>query len=234
MPSENDRVARVRLGEIDLKLTLTPKFLSRSLGASVITPFLKAYSKKAEVEPPVTLEDVDTVRVDGLDADPSAIASELFPIAPFTWVVLTLKPGSAAAEKFDARGLKAALPSAPPVGQSAGRGDEAAATLDWRAAAAADFALTEEDMCGWTLEQPTARVEDSIGERAVGDSTSESYARAVAEATFTLPSAKEASSRAIVFFPKSFPPNGNLDLILILPPPNCHARHPLVLWPAWP
>ena len=47
-------MVKVRCGEVDLQLTLKKKFLARPF----IGPFLGAYSKKVEADPPVTAADV--------------------------------------------------------------------------------------------------------------------------------------------------------------------------------
>ena len=76
-------------------------------------------------------------------------------------------------EKYKAEessGAPAGKPDVDPLGKSALAAVPAAANPDWRVAAAELFAVGDDDLRGWVLEQPTARVEDSISERAVGSS----------------------------------------------------------------
>ena len=73
------RIVVIRLHEIELKITLTAKFLSRPFRDAAVAPFLKAYSKK--VDQAATVGDVDAVLIDGLPADMSLPCAELLPIA---------------------------------------------------------------------------------------------------------------------------------------------------------
>ena len=57
--------ATVVCGDVKLKLTLTPKFMEKPLSDALLAPFLKAYSKKAALAAPATVDDVATVKVDG-------------------------------------------------------------------------------------------------------------------------------------------------------------------------
>ena len=214
IPEGVTRKVKVRCGEVELQLTLTKKFLARPFTASVIGPFLGAFSKKVEADPPVTAADVATVLIDGVVADPSLSAAELLPIAPFTWVEITLGGSSGGS-------ATAATPTAnAPSPES----------QDWHAAAAEMFALSDEDMRGWVLEQVDHRIEESLADRAVGDSAAAVLATQVAESSFSMTTSTGATSRACVFFPKQglnfhFPATG-LPLILLAHPAECHARHP--------
>ena len=58
-------VCHTRCSGIELKITLTQKFLTRSLRDALIIPFLGAYNKKRPDEPPLMPEDVYAL-VDGL------------------------------------------------------------------------------------------------------------------------------------------------------------------------
>ena len=64
-PKPVDQVFRVRCDAVELKLTLSAKQLSKSLRDGIVTPFLKAYAKKA-ARPGVTADDVTRVEADGL------------------------------------------------------------------------------------------------------------------------------------------------------------------------
>jgi len=220
----------VRCGEVELQLTLTAKFLKRPFAAAVIGPFIGAYSKRVSADPPVTAADVTVVLIDGVAVDTSLMAAELLPIAPFTWVELTLG-GEQLADGNARPPLVAPPPPAPVVAK------QEESQQDWRVAAADMFALTDEDLSGWVLEEPERRVEDSVADRAVGNSSAAALAAQVAEATFSIKTSTTASSRVCVYFPQpaaSKPlPAGGMPLILIAHPANCHARHPWVLWQAW-
>ena len=84
-------VCHTSFDTIELKITLAPKFLHKSLRDALLNPFLKAYNKKRP-EAPVRWEDVKCIKVDGqtvLDAT-SAPASAIFaalprPEAPDVW-----------------------------------------------------------------------------------------------------------------------------------------------------
>ena len=54
-PPPEKVVARVRCGEVELKLTLTAKFLARSLSDALISPFLRAFDKKVGCQTAVDL-----------------------------------------------------------------------------------------------------------------------------------------------------------------------------------
>mmetsp|Transcript_17201 Transcript_17201/g.28826 ORF Transcript_17201/g.28826 Transcript_17201/m.28826 type:complete len:231 (-) Transcript_17201:63-755(-) len=56
-------IARVHCGETNLKVTLTPKFLVKTLAEAMVSPCLKAYNKRAEHV--VSLNDVERVEIDG-------------------------------------------------------------------------------------------------------------------------------------------------------------------------
>ena len=66
-PPPTQTVARVRCGDVELKLTLTPKFLLKALAGALVSPFLKAYSKRVGVE--ASLADVERIEVEGEHVD---------------------------------------------------------------------------------------------------------------------------------------------------------------------
>ena len=73
IPDHMSCVARVRCGEVELKLTLTPKFLAKPLQAALLDPFLGAYNKRAAQ--PINWEAVKCVKIDGVTVyDPHVIA----------------------------------------------------------------------------------------------------------------------------------------------------------------
>jgi len=53
----------VKCGEVQLKLTMTPKFMVKTLDVAVLKPFLGAYSKKLALDTPATLDDVEKVQM---------------------------------------------------------------------------------------------------------------------------------------------------------------------------
>lgn len=55
----------VRCDAIVLKLSLTPKFMTRSLADAVLTPYLKAFSKKVGADPALTPADLESVELQG-------------------------------------------------------------------------------------------------------------------------------------------------------------------------
>lgn len=73
---------QVKLGATELKLTLTPKFLAKSLQDAVLNPFLGAYNKRTGAS--LTTAGLLKIEVDG--AEVSALASETagFPADIFT------------------------------------------------------------------------------------------------------------------------------------------------------
>ena len=117
---------------------------------------------------------------------------------------------------------------------------EADLEQDWREAAANLFALpgTATEAALSSLNEPEHRLEDSVGQREVGDSRAVALASQVATATFTIDLGRGASVRACVYTLRpsksggAYPSNG-LPLVLIAHPAFHHARGPLVLWQAY-
>ena len=66
--------ARVRCGEVELKLTLTPKLLVKTLRDALVEPFLKVHNKRAPVE--VTWEQLACIKVDGITLDDMDVIAE--------------------------------------------------------------------------------------------------------------------------------------------------------------
>lgn len=62
--SDETRQVRVECGDVTLKLTLNAKMLKKPLVNSVLAPFLKAYSKKMELDPPVGTDRLQSVHVE--------------------------------------------------------------------------------------------------------------------------------------------------------------------------
>ena len=210
------RVVVISLHEVELKLTLTAKFLSRPFRDAAVVPFLKAYSKKVEAEQGVAIDEVSAVLIDGLPADMSAPCAELLPIADKTPVELRLSRDA----EPEWHGVKTALAAA-----AAATGEVSSSTGDasqnWREAAAALFALSDGDSEAF-LGQPSAKIEESITERAIGDGRAAALAAQVTEASFMVNTANGASSRAVVYLPRpgtgsrAHPGNG-LPLVLLAP-----------------
>lgn len=74
---------RTRCGDVELKITLTAKFLAKPLKEALVEPFLKAYNKRATPppNPPVEWMDIGCIKIDGvaLDAlDDAVLASGVF------------------------------------------------------------------------------------------------------------------------------------------------------------
>lgn len=65
--TKREVVCRVKCGAVELKLTLTQKFLSRSVRDALLEPFLKVYAKKAAA--PVAFDDLVCVKCDGYPVD---------------------------------------------------------------------------------------------------------------------------------------------------------------------
>jgi hypothetical protein len=63
---------RTRCGEVELKITLTPKFLLKPLRDALIEPFLKVHNKRAAA--PVSWEQIVCIKVDGMTLDTQAAA----------------------------------------------------------------------------------------------------------------------------------------------------------------
>ena len=66
--------ARVRCGDVELKLTLTSKLLARPLRDALVEPFLKVHNKRAAT--PLTWDDLGCIRVDGLPLDAIDVVAE--------------------------------------------------------------------------------------------------------------------------------------------------------------
>jgi hypothetical protein len=67
-------IAKVRCGEVELKLTLTPKFLARPLRDALVEPFLKAHNKRAARA--VAWDELACIKVDGLTLDDMDVTTE--------------------------------------------------------------------------------------------------------------------------------------------------------------
>jgi len=68
-------VVRVRCDEVELKLTLTAKFLAKPLADALVAPFLKAFSKRAGRD--VTVGDVERVEIGCAAVDMAAVGDVL-------------------------------------------------------------------------------------------------------------------------------------------------------------
>lgn len=98
-------VALVRCADVELKLTLTAKFLAKPLRDALMVPFLKAYSKKQAAAADTTVDDVAVVEIDGEPvADFAAECATLFK-SPEASVVLTLEAAPEAASGDDGHEL---------------------------------------------------------------------------------------------------------------------------------
>ena len=92
-------VARVSCGSVELKLTLTPKFMAKSLTDAVLKPFLGAYNKR--VSSPLDASELERVEVDGVEADVEATCESLLKDKEQCKIVL-VAPVSATAATDDA------------------------------------------------------------------------------------------------------------------------------------
>ena len=103
--------ARVKCGSVELKLTLTAKFLARTLRDALIEPFLKVHNKRAQ---PLTFEEFACVKLNGntLDAFVDVVAGDVLkePAVSVQLVPIAALPSSllegflvAAREKLPAR-----------------------------------------------------------------------------------------------------------------------------------
>ena len=86
-----EQVFRVRCAAVELKLTLPAKSLSKSLRDGVISPFLRAYGKRAK-RPDVSADDVLRVEADNTAVADSLRCSSLISGAPVVRVELWLRP----------------------------------------------------------------------------------------------------------------------------------------------
>ena len=73
-PNKGAAVFRVRCGEVELKLTLQAKGLSKSLRDGVITPFLQACAKRTHI-PNLSADQVRRIEVDGMAVSDGVTAS---------------------------------------------------------------------------------------------------------------------------------------------------------------
>ena len=64
---------RTKCGEVELKITLTPKFLVKPLREALVEPFLKVHNKRAAA--PVGWEEIICIQIDGITL-PEGAASE--------------------------------------------------------------------------------------------------------------------------------------------------------------
>ena len=71
-PNGLDRCAcRTRCGEVELKITLTPKFLLKPLREALVEPFLKVHNKRAAAA--VSWDEIACVKIDGYTVDNDAL-----------------------------------------------------------------------------------------------------------------------------------------------------------------
>lgn len=95
-PTSIESVAcRTRCGEVELKITLTPKFLARPFRDALVEPFLKVHNKRATQ--PVSWEHVKCVKIDGFAVDAlsdTTIAASLLTKEYVTVELLTSVPSS--------------------------------------------------------------------------------------------------------------------------------------------
>ena len=63
---------RTKCGEVELKITLVPKFLAKTLRDALIEPFLKVHNKRAAA--PVSFEELKCIKVDGFTLEPRIVA----------------------------------------------------------------------------------------------------------------------------------------------------------------
>ena len=95
-------VVRVRCEEVELKLTLTPKFLGKPLADALVTPFLKAFAKRTSRE--ATVSDVERVQLGSrASVDITAVGDALLRdergvLEAEAEAVIILRCGSAASE----------------------------------------------------------------------------------------------------------------------------------------
>jgi superfamily I DNA and RNA helicase len=61
--SRRSVAVRVTLNDVTLKLTLTPKFLARSITDAIVNPFIGAYNRKKESS--LTADDIARISLDG-------------------------------------------------------------------------------------------------------------------------------------------------------------------------
>ena len=81
---ERTVVCHTKLNAVVLKITLTHKFLGRTLDQALLKPFLGARNKKAPTETPTVVADIVRVTVDGVAVDGKSIASDVLPKAAHT------------------------------------------------------------------------------------------------------------------------------------------------------
>ena len=70
----HDVACRTKCGTVELKITLTPKFLVRKLRDALVEPFLKVHNKRAAE--PVAWEQIRCIKVDGYTVDPAIVFAE--------------------------------------------------------------------------------------------------------------------------------------------------------------
>ena len=85
---------RTRCGDVELKITLTAKFLARPLRDALVEPFLKAHNKRSPSQ--VQWDDVKCIRVDGttLDQIDDILAGAVFNVEEATVLLVTQVPDS--------------------------------------------------------------------------------------------------------------------------------------------
>lgn len=140
----NKCIARVRLGQVDLKLTLTAKFLAKPFGEAVLTPFLKVYNKKMDTE--TTIGDIEEVNV----TQPRVKG---FRIVHDETFLDDLAAPTSEYLKVESATLTVELKPQPP---SEGETNQAAPAADCSASVAPRLATGEE------VEQPGERSEDHL------------------------------------------------------------------------
>ena len=65
---------RTKCGEVELKITLTPKFLAKPLREALVEPFLKVYNKRAAAA--LSWEEVLCVKINGYTIDNDALGTK--------------------------------------------------------------------------------------------------------------------------------------------------------------
>ena len=88
----------VKLAEVELKLTLTPKFLARSLNDAAIKPFLNAYNKKTGSA--VSLDELSRIEADGVEVSKLACETAGFPAEIFSGELHRMRLTSPAAPEM--------------------------------------------------------------------------------------------------------------------------------------
>jgi len=102
-------ICQIKCGEVELKLTLTPKFLSKSLYDAAIKPFLGAYNKRAAA--PLDWEAIRTVKLDGTTVIDATVPAQSLLRMKYASMVLLTEVTNSLSEAF----LEAAVDRIPPA-----------------------------------------------------------------------------------------------------------------------